>query len=140
MGADGAKLPDIIIHDRKRSWLVLVDACVDSPPIETERRLELIRGFRNPAAGLVFVSAFETRRSMQGFLGSISWESEVWIAEAPDHLIHFNGERFLGPYPDAMPTRPTSRESGKKAPLYNDQAYADAAHAYFVNEEHPNTE
>ena len=54
-------------------------------------------------AGLVFVTAFETRRAMQAFLGQISWESEVWIAEAPEHLIHFNGERFLGPYSDAMP-------------------------------------
>ena len=30
-------------------------------------------------------------------------ESEVWIAEDPDHMIHFNGERVLGPYPDVMP-------------------------------------
>ncbi len=54
-------------------------------------------------AGLVFVTAFETRRAMQSFLSHIAWESEVWIAGDPDHMIHFNGERFLGPYPDAMP-------------------------------------
>lgn len=44
---------------------------------------------------------------MRSFLPHISWETEVWIAEAPDHLIHFNGKRFLGPYPDVMPGRPT---------------------------------
>jgi len=45
------------------------------------------------------------RRTMQSFLSHIAWESEVWIAEDPDHMIHFNGERFLGPYPDLMPTK-----------------------------------
>jgi hypothetical protein len=35
---------------------------------------------------------------MKEYLPAISWETEVWTAEAPDHLIHFNGERFLGPY------------------------------------------
>ena len=57
-------------------------------------------------AGLVFVTAFENRRTMQTFASRIAWESEVWIAEDPDHMIHFNGERFLGPYPDVMPTNP----------------------------------
>ena len=51
------------------------------------------------------MTAFETRRSMQTFLSQLAWESEVWIAEDPDHMIHFNGERFLGPYPDALPTK-----------------------------------
>ncbi|MEI6351746.1 MAG: BsuBI/PstI family type II restriction endonuclease [Verrucomicrobiota bacterium] len=57
-------------------------------------------------ASLVFVTAFETRGAMQGFLSQISWETEVWIAENPDHLIHFNGERFLGPYPDVLGAGP----------------------------------
>ena len=35
---------------------------------------------------------------MMKYLDDISWETEVWVAESPTHLIHFNGERFLGPY------------------------------------------
>ena len=54
-------------------------------------------------AGLVFVTAFSSRKAMRGFLAQISWETEVWVAEDPDHLIHFDGERFLGPYPDVLP-------------------------------------
>ena len=46
---------------------------------------------------------------MRSFLSHISWEIEVWIAEAPDHLIPFNGERFLGPYSNVMPGRPRSK-------------------------------
>jgi len=46
----------------------------------------------------VFVTAFLNRRAMVEYLGEIAWETEVWLAEAPEHMIHFNGERFLGPY------------------------------------------
>ena len=66
---------------------------------------ELKELFAGCKAGLVFVTAFETRRIMQTFLSQIAWESEVWIAEDPDHMIHFDGERFLGPYPDVIPQK-----------------------------------
>ena len=69
-----------------------------------KRRKELKDLFAGCKAGHVFVTAFETRRTMQPFVSHIAWESEVWIAEDPDQLTHFNGERFLGPYPDVMPT------------------------------------
>ncbi len=98
-----AKMPDVVIHDVKRNWLVLIEAVTSAGPVDGKRRSELKQLFKSSSAGLVFVTAFETRKTMQAFLGQISWESEVWIAESPDHLIHFNGERFLGPYPDAMP-------------------------------------
>jgi type II restriction enzyme len=49
-------------------------------------------------AGLVYVTTFLTRKAMVKYLGNISWETEVWVAESPGHMIHFDGERFLGPY------------------------------------------
>jgi BsuBI/PstI restriction endonuclease domain/BsuBI/PstI restriction endonuclease HTH domain len=101
-----AKMPDLVIHDVKRNWLVLIEAVTSAGPVDGKRRSELKQLFKGSTAGLVFVTAFETRKTMQSFVSQISWESEVWIAEAPDHLIHFNGERFLGPYPDAMPRKP----------------------------------
>jgi hypothetical protein len=99
-----AKMPDVVVHDPERDWLLLIEAVTSAGPVDGKRRKELKALFRKSSAGLVFVSAFETRRAMQAFLPYISWESEVWIAEDPDHIIHFNGERFLGPYPDALPT------------------------------------
>ncbi len=63
--------------------------------------LQSILATTGSAVGLV--PAFENRRTMQTFVSHIAWESEVWIAEDPDHMIHFNGERFLGPYADVMP-------------------------------------
>lgn len=98
-----AKMPDIVAHDHRRNWLILLEAVTSAGPVDGKRRMELKELFKNSKAGLVFVTAFETRKVMQSFLSQISWETEVWIAEDPDHLIHFNGERFLGPYSDVMP-------------------------------------
>jgi len=97
-----AKIPDVIVHDTKRNWLLLIEAVTSAGPVDGKRRKELKDLFAGCKAGLVFVTAFESRKAMQSFVSHIAWESEVWIAEDPDHMIHFNGERFLGPYPDVM--------------------------------------
>jgi len=98
-----AKIPDVIVHYTAKNWLLLIEAITSAGPVDGKRRKELKELFAGCKAGLVFVTAFETRRTMQSFLSHIAWESEVWIAEDPDHMIHFNGERFLGPYPDVSP-------------------------------------
>jgi hypothetical protein len=76
----------------------LIEAVTSHGPVDPKRREELRYLFARSTAGLVYVTAFATRRAMTKYLGEISWETEVWVAESPTHLIHFNGERFLGPY------------------------------------------
>lgn len=92
------KMPDVVIHFTQRNWLVLIEAVTSHGPIDGKRHGELKHLFRDSTAGLVFVTAFLDRAAMVKYLGDISWETEVWVADAPSHLIHFNGERFLGPY------------------------------------------
>lgn len=92
------KMPDVVVHDAKRNWLVLIEAVTSHGPVDGKRRDELKRIFAKSTAPLVFVTAFMDRSAMVRFLGDISWETEVWVADAPSHMIHFNGERFLGPY------------------------------------------
>ncbi len=92
------KMPDVVVYVEERNWLVLVEAVTSHGPVDPKRRGELQTLFANSKAGLVFVTAFLDRRTMTRYLGDIAWETEVWVAEAPTHLIHFNGERFLGPY------------------------------------------
>ncbi|SRR6266446_2222887 len=101
------KMPDVLVHDPKRNWLLLIEAVATAGPIDGKRRKELKDLFMGCSAGLVFVTAFDSRETMRGFLSQISWESEVWVADDPDHLIHFDGERFLGPYPDTLPASGT---------------------------------
>jgi adenine-specific DNA-methyltransferase len=92
------KMPDVVVHLTGKNWLVLIEAVTSHGPIGLKRHNELRDLFRAARAGLVFVTAFLTRRAMTKYLANIAWETEVWIAEAPSHIIHFNGERFLGPY------------------------------------------
>jgi len=97
-----AKMPDIVVHDPVCRWLIIAEAVTSAGVVDGKRRSELKRLFGGFPTGLVFVTAFETREVMGRFLGLISWETEVWIAENPNHVIHFNGTRFLGPYPDTL--------------------------------------
>ncbi len=92
------KIPDIILHDETRNWLVLIEAVTSHGPITPMRYEELKRLFSQSGADLVFITAFLDRQALKKELSNISWETEVWIAESPSHLIHFDGERFLGPY------------------------------------------
>ena len=92
------KMPDIIVHMPDKNWLVLVEAVTSHGPIDVKRHNELQALFRDGKAGLVFVTAFETRKTMRKYWSEVDWETEVWVAESPSHLIHFNGPRYLGPY------------------------------------------
>jgi adenine-specific DNA-methyltransferase len=92
------KMPDVIIHYTKYDWLVLIEAVTSHGPIDGKRKDELERLFGSSRAGLVLVTAFLSRVAMLQYMRDIAWETEVWIAESPTHLIHFNGKRFLGPY------------------------------------------
>lgn len=92
------KMPDVVVHLAEKNWLVLIEAVTSHGPIGLKRHNELKTLFGTARAGLVFVTAFLTRRAMTKYLADIAWETEVWVAEAPSHIIHFNGERFLGPY------------------------------------------
>ncbi len=92
------KSPDVIVYQKSDNWLILIEAVTSHGHIDQKRQNELKQIFANSGAGLIFVTAFESRQAMTKYLADISWESEVWIADAPDHLIHFDGERFLGPY------------------------------------------
>jgi hypothetical protein len=93
------KMPDVVIYYPQKDWLILAEAVTSHGPVNAKRHAELVDLFKKSRAGLVFVSAFPNRRVFTRFADSISWETEVWIADSPSHLIHFNGARFLGPYP-----------------------------------------
>jgi hypothetical protein len=99
VGVDGhGKMPDVVIYLESRNWLLLCESVTSHGPVDGKRHEELKRLFKKCTAGLVFVTAFPTRATMAKYLPVIAWETEVWCAESPTHLIHFNGERFLGPY------------------------------------------
>jgi len=92
------KMPDVVLYYAARDWLLLVEAVTSHGPVDAKRHGELAELFADATPGLVYVTAFPDRGVMAGYLGAISWETEVWCADSPTHLIHFDGEQFLGPY------------------------------------------
>jgi len=93
------KMPDVVIYCRERNWLLLVEAVASSGPVDGDRHKELADLFEDSTAGLVYVTAFPDRGDLfRKFLSVVAWETEVWCASDPTHLVHFNGVRFLGPY------------------------------------------
>jgi hypothetical protein len=96
---DHGKLPDVVLYCHKRKWIYLVEAVSSHGPMSPTRLLGLRERFRTHQSQLIFVSAFPDRKTFRVYLAEIAWDTEVWIATEPDHLIHFNGDRFLGPRP-----------------------------------------
>ena len=93
------KMPDVVLYYREKNWLLLVEAVTSHGPVDGKRHEELMQLFGGSESDLVYVTAFPSRSVMARYLSEIAWETEVWVADAPSHLIHFNGVRFLGPYP-----------------------------------------
>ncbi|MDD5010873.1 MAG: BsuBI/PstI family type II restriction endonuclease [Phycisphaerae bacterium] len=92
------KMPDVVVHYKKKDWIVLVEAVTSHGPVDAKRRLELSNLFKAIKSKLVYVTCFLKKSDLAKYISDISWETEVWVADNPSHLIHFNGERFLGPY------------------------------------------
>lgn len=93
------KLPDVVLLDEARNWLFLIEAVTSHGPVSPKRHAELEAMLADCTADRVYVTAFMEFSAFKRYASEIVWESEVWIAEFPDHLIHFNGDKFLGPYP-----------------------------------------
>jgi hypothetical protein len=92
-------MPDVVLYYPERDWLLLVESVTSHGPVDGKRHGELMTLFKGAKPGIVYVTAFPSRAVMARYLADIAWETEVWIADAPTHLIHFDGVRFLGPYP-----------------------------------------
>ena len=92
------KLPDVVLYWPERHWLLLIESVTSHGPVDGKRHKELRKLFDSATPGLVYVTAFPDRKTMGKYLTDLSWETEVWLAEAPTHMIHLNGDRFLGPH------------------------------------------
>lgn len=92
-----SKLPDVVIFDAKRNWLFLIEAVTSHGPVSPKRIIELEELLKDCKIGKVYVTAFPDMTEFKKHSNNIAWETEVWLMEVPDHMIHFNGDRFMGP-------------------------------------------
>lgn len=92
-----SKLPDVVLFDRKRKWLFLIEAVTSHGPISPKRIIELEKLLKKCKVGKVYVTAFPDFKEFKRHTNEIAWETEVWLTDIPDHMIHFNGDKFMGP-------------------------------------------
>lgn len=91
------KMPDVILYCEDKNWIYFIEAVTSTGPMDYKRIGEINQLTENVDAGKIFITAFLDFRTFKKFAADLAWDSEVWIADNPDHLIHFNGDRFLGP-------------------------------------------
>lgn len=92
------KMPDVILYVEGKKWLVLVESVTSHGPVDSKRLIELENLFANVTADKVYISAFPDKKTFTHYAQEIAWETEAWIADNPTHMIHFDGDKFLGPH------------------------------------------
>ncbi|WP_419869899.1 BsuBI/PstI family type II restriction endonuclease [Chryseobacterium sp. CT-SW4] len=92
-----SKLPDVVIFDKERNWLFLIEAVTSHGPVSPKRIIELEDFLKDCKVGKIYVTAFPNMTEFKRHSNNIAWETEVWLMDIPDHMIHFNGDRFMGP-------------------------------------------
>lgn len=91
------KMPDVVLYREDRDWIYFIESVTSVGPMDPKRILEITELTKDVKAGKIFVTAFLDFKTYKKFSEDLAWETEVWIAEMPEHMIHLNGDRFMGP-------------------------------------------
>lgn len=91
------KMPDVVLYREDKDWIYFVESVTSVGPMDPKRIFEITEMTKDVKAGKIFVTAFLDFKTYKKFAEELAWETEVWIAEMPEHMIHLNGDRFMGP-------------------------------------------
>ena len=91
------KMPDVVLYRGDKEWLYFIEAVTSVGPMDGKRLVELKAMTSNVSAGIVYITAFLDFKTFKSFSDKLAWDTEVWIADMPDHMIHLNGDKFIGP-------------------------------------------
>ena len=91
------KMPDVVLYCEDKDWIFFIESVTSVGPMNPKRILEINEMAKNITAGKIFVTAFLDFNTYKKFSSDLAWETEVWIADMPEHMIHLNGDKFLGP-------------------------------------------
>lgn len=90
-------MPDVVLYSAEKNWLFFIEAVTSVGPMDPKRIREIETMTQSVDAGKIYITAFLDYKTFKKFSDSLAWDTEVWIAEMPDHMIHLNGDKFLGP-------------------------------------------
>lgn len=91
------KMPDVVLYREDKNWIYFIESVTSVGPMDPKRIIEIESMTKNVTAGKIYVTAFLDFATFKKFSQQLAWETEVWIADMPDHMIHLNGDKFLGP-------------------------------------------
>ena len=91
------KMPDVVLYREDKNWIYFIESITSVGPMDPKRIVEIEAMTKNVTAGKIYISAFLDFSTFKKFSDLLAWETEVWIADMPDHMIHLNGDKFLGP-------------------------------------------
>ena len=91
------KLPDVVLYREDKDWIYFIECVTSVGPVNPKRIIEITEMTSNVKSGKIFVTAFLDMNTAKKFIQDIAWETEIWVAESPEHMIHMNGDKFLGP-------------------------------------------
>ena len=91
------KMPDVVLYSEDKHWIYFIESVTSVGAMEPKRIKEIKEMTQQVSAGKIYVTAFLDFKTFKKFSESLAWETEVWIADMPEHMIHLNGDRFLGP-------------------------------------------
>lgn len=91
------KMPDVVLYRSDNDWLYFIEAVTSVGPMDAKRIIEIEAMTKKVTSGKIFVTAFLDFKTFKSFSDSLAWETEVWIAELPEHMIHMDGNKFINP-------------------------------------------
>lgn len=91
------KMPDVVLYREDKNWIYFIEAVDSVGPMDPERIKDIEAMTSKVKSGKIYITAFLSFAKFKKFSEQLAWETEVWIADMPDHMIHLNGDKFMGP-------------------------------------------
>ena len=91
------KMPDVVLYCEDKNWIYFIEAVTSVGPMSPQRIIEIEEMTKGVKAGKIYITAFPDFSTYKKFSEELAWETEVWLSELPDHMIHLNGDKFMGP-------------------------------------------
>lgn len=95
--SQSGNLPDIIIYDSQENCVIFIEAYHSTGPFTLDR-VNAIKALCHCREGMeaAFITAFDTTTKMLKHYKEVAWDTEIWSADEPTHLVHKNGDKFIG--------------------------------------------
>lgn len=91
------KMPDVVLYCEDKNWIYFIEAVTSVGPMSPQRIIEIEEMTKGVKAGKIYITAFPDFLTYKKFSEDLAWETEVWLSDLPDHMIHLNGDKFMGP-------------------------------------------